>query len=93
MDFGTHIRNIREEKQLLLRQLAAAVDMDVAYLSKIERGNREARKEQVIAFAKALEQDENELLMLWMADKIFNTISDEQDGLKILNYAKEKHKT
>ena len=90
MDFGTHIRNIREEKQLLLRQLAAAVDMDVAYLSKIERGNREARKEQVIAFAKALEQDENELLIVRLADKILNTISDEQDGVKILNYAKEK---
>ncbi|ARN77463.1 hypothetical protein BST97_05390 [Nonlabens spongiae] len=90
MDFGIQIRKIREEKQMLLRELAAAVEMDVAYLSKIERGNREARKEQVIAFARVLEQDESKLLMLWMADKIVNAIGDEQDGLKILKYAEEK---
>ena len=58
--FGEHIRTLREKRKLLLRELAANLNMDVAYLSKIERGNRMARREQVVAFAKELNEDEKD---------------------------------
>ena len=51
MEFGEYIRSLREKRNLLLREMAANLNMDVAYLSKIERGNRMARREQVVAFA------------------------------------------
>ena len=40
MNFGEHIKQLREQNQLLQRQLANALDMDTAMLSKIERGER-----------------------------------------------------
>lgn len=90
MGFGNHIRELREAQNLLLRELAATLDMDVAYLSKIERGNRAARKEQVIAFAKALHRDEKELLQFWLADQIVEMIKDEDDITGILKIAQKK---
>jgi len=90
MGFGNQIRELREAQNLLLRELAATLDMDVAYLSKIERGNRAARKEQVIAFAKALNRDEKELLQFWLADQIVEMIKDEEDITGILKIAQKK---
>ena len=64
MTFGEYIREIREEKQLLLREVASQMNIDTALLSKIERGTRIARKEQVEALAKALKQNKKSLLLL-----------------------------
>lgn len=88
--FGEHIRTLREKRNLLLRELAANLDMDVAYLSKIERGNRMARREQVIAFAKELNEDENQLVKMWMAEQIVDLVKDEKDRAEILTIATEK---
>jgi transcriptional regulator with XRE-family HTH domain len=70
--------------------MAANVNMDVAYLSKIERGNRLARREQVIAFAKELKEDENKLIKLWMSEQIVQMIKNEKDSTEILKIAEEK---
>ena len=55
---------------MLQRKVAAALDMDAGLYSKIERGERPAKREQVINLASILHTDEKELLTLWLADKI-----------------------
>src|SRR5680860_254388 len=45
---GEILREKREKKGLLLRQVAAMLDIDTAILSKIERSERKASKEQNI---------------------------------------------
>lgn len=90
MDFGEYIRSLREKSNLLLREMAANLNMDVAYLSKIERGNRIARREQVIAFAKELKEDENELVKLWMSEQIVLMLKNENQSAEILKIAEEK---
>lgn len=89
MTFGEYIREIREEKQLLLREVASEMNIDTALLSKIERGTRIARKEQVEALAKALKQNKNELLQFWMADKIVFMLKDEKNITEILKKVEE----
>lgn len=79
MLFANKIRQLREERKLLQRHLAAVLDMDTPMFSKIERGERPAKREQVIAFAKILTTDENELLTLWLADKILDVIENETE--------------
>ena len=44
---GEKLRHIREEKELPLRKVAALLDIDVAILSKMERGERRITKEIV----------------------------------------------
>ena len=79
MLFADKIRQLREERKLLQRHLAAVLDMDTPMFSKIERGERPAKREQVIAIAKILTTDENELLTLWLADKILDVIENETE--------------
>ena len=79
MLFADKIRQLREEKQLLQRQLASALEIDTPMYSKIERGDRPAKREQVIALAKILSTNETDLLTLWLADKILGEIGAENE--------------
>ena len=92
MQFGEYLRNLREERQLLQREIASILEMDMALLSKIERGTRMARKEQVEDLAKALNKSKNELLNFWMADKIVNMLKDESNSTEILKKVEEEIK-
>lgn len=75
---GDKIRELREHENILLRQLAAQLDMDTAMLSKMERGDRFFRKEDIVSLAKIFKQPEEELLTLWLADKILKTVNEEE---------------
>jgi transcriptional regulator with XRE-family HTH domain len=49
--FGGWLRELRQEKGLALREVAAAVEMDQAHLSKAELGQRIPTAEQVAKLA------------------------------------------
>jgi transcriptional regulator with XRE-family HTH domain len=87
MLLGKRIRELREEKGLLQRQLAAKLEIDTPMYSKIERGERKAKREQVIKLAKLFKADQEELLTLWLAGQIHELVKDEevgQNALKLL---------
>ena len=48
-------------------------------LSKIERGDRRAKRTQVIQLAEYFNIDKNELLTLWLADKVLDAVEDEDE--------------
>lgn len=70
MLFGNRIRELRDKQGVLQRQLAALLEIDTPMFSKIERGDRRAKREQVIKLAEYLHQDVKEMLTLWLADKV-----------------------
>lgn len=70
MFFTNKIKLLREERGLLQRQLSASLEIDTPMYSKIERGDRPAKRKQVVAIAQVLSTDETELLTLWLADKV-----------------------
>jgi transcriptional regulator with XRE-family HTH domain len=88
--FGNKIRTLREEQNLLLRQVASILEMDTAQLSKIERGDRQAKKETVLKIALILKVKDDELLTLWLADQIYDVVKDEKNALKAMMVAEEK---
>ena len=47
--------------------------------SKIERGDRRAKRTQVILLAKYFQIDEKELLTLWLADKVLDALEGEEE--------------
>lgn len=73
------IKRLREDQQLLQRQLAAALEIDTSMYSKIERSERGAKRIQVVALAKLLSIDETKLLILWLADKITEVLDDKKE--------------
>lgn len=78
MLFAEKIRQLREEKQLFQRQVSAYLEMDNALYCKIERGDRQVKREQVVKLAELFEVESEELLSLWLADKIIIAIGDEK---------------
>lgn len=85
MLFANQIKKLREENNLLQRQLASALEIDTPMYSKIERGDRLAKREQVVIIANFLSTDENELLSLWLADKVLDVLEGEKElGSKVL---------
>jgi transcriptional regulator with XRE-family HTH domain len=74
---GLKIRELREQNQILLRQLAAQLDIDTAMLSKMERGDRLFRKDEIIKIAEFFNYSQEELLTLWLADKVLKAVDNE----------------
>jgi transcriptional regulator with XRE-family HTH domain len=89
---GQIIRAKRESHGLLLRQVAAHLDIDQAILSKIERNERKPTKENIIKLSQILKIDKDELMIQFMSDKIAYEIADEDCATKVLKVAEKKIK-
>ncbi len=87
MSFGERIKELRESKELLQRQLAASLEIDTPMFSKIERGERRAKREQVLKLAELLQTDANELLTMWLADQVYEIVKDEDTAEGALKVA------
>lgn len=83
MLLGNKIRSLRDEQGILQRQVAAYLEIDTPMFSKIERGDRRAKRNQVIQMATYFKVDEKELLTLWLADKVLDALEGE-DELKLI---------
>lgn len=90
--FGETIRTSRESKGLFLRQVAAAMDIDQALISKFEKGDRKPSKEQVEKFAAFFGINKDELITIWLSDKIIYTIQGEKNAEQALKVAEQKIK-
>lgn len=87
---GQIIRTNREKQGLLLRQLAAQLDMDTAILSKIERSERKPTREQIYKLADIFKLDKDELLIQYLSEKIAYEIADEDVAARTLKVAEQK---
>jgi HTH-type transcriptional regulator, competence development regulator len=91
---GTALRQQRESKNLLLRQVAAAIEVDTAFISKVERGEKRASKEQLKKLSAVLDLTESFLSKLWLADKLMEAIKGEdQAGEALKLVAKQLKQT
>lgn len=79
---GDLLRKLRVEHKLPLRKVAAVLDIDVAILSKMERGERKLNKEVVLKLAEIYQHDPDELVILYLSEKILDEIGDEELALK-----------
>ena len=89
---GKKIRELREKNNLLLRDLAAVLKIDVALLSKIERGERQATRKQIITIASYFNINQNEFLSQWLGEKIAFEIRDEDVASEALKVAEQEIK-
>lgn len=89
-NIGELIRSLRVKEGYPLRKVAAYLDIDQAILSKIERGQRKLRKEQVIKLAEFFKYDKKEMLVTYLSDKILYEISNEDYARDALRVAEER---
>lgn len=73
--FPVKIHQLREEKNLFQKDLAEVLSIDTPAYCRIEKGERRARRDQVITLARYLNEDKEEFLTLWLADQVSVVLS------------------
>ena len=89
---GEILRHLREDKDLLLREVGAKLSIDPTILSKIERDERMPTKEQVKALADFYKEQKNEVIIAWLSDKLVHEVENEDLALQAMIVAEEKIK-
>ena len=89
---GTILRELREEKGLLLREVGAKLSLDPTILSKIERDERMPTREQIKALADFYKDKKNEIIITWLSDKLYYEVQDDELAIEAMQVAEEKIK-
>lgn len=89
---GDKIRELRTKQNLLLRQVASKLDVDTSIISKMERGERPIKQEQIEILADILKADKEELQTLWLADQLYNVIEGQPMADEALKSVSKKIK-
>jgi transcriptional regulator with XRE-family HTH domain len=96
MTFGEKLRELRESKNLMQRQVGALIEVDGAFISKIENNDKPIKREHLITLSQYFKIELAELETLWLADKIQHVIENEENAesaVKLVqNRLKEKTK-
>ena len=89
-NIGLTLRNIREEKAISLRRAAALINVDVAVLSKMERGERKFNQDHIKQLAHLYKANTEELMILFLSEKVLYEIGENNLALKALKLAEER---
>lgn len=92
MELSNILKEARDKKGLLLREVAALIEVDTAMISKFENGDRNPTRPQILRLAEVLDLDKNKLLTLWLRDRLVNEMKNETVALEALRLAKKKYK-
>jgi predicted nucleotidyltransferase/plasmid maintenance system antidote protein VapI len=87
---GEKLRHLRLEQKLPLRKVAALLDIDVAILSKMERGERKLTKDIVLKLAGIYRHPPDELVVMFLSEKILYEIGAEEMATQALQMAEEE---
>ena len=90
--FGEIIKSKREEQNLLLREISALTNIDQSIISKLEKGERKASREQVLKLAAIYKIPDSDLIISWQSDKVAYDLMLENDADKIVKVAESKVK-
>jgi Fic family protein/DNA-binding XRE family transcriptional regulator len=86
----TLLKNARKQKNLKTREVAQALGIDQALISKFENGTRKPTREQITKLASILDLDLENLLVIWLKEKILYEIGDDDLALKAMKMVQEE---
>jgi transcriptional regulator with XRE-family HTH domain len=88
--FGELIRTLRQEKNVPLRVVAAAVEVDSTLLSRFELGDRFPTDDQIKRFAEYFKLSYEEIAAQVIADRILSSYGHDAVMLKAADIVKER---
>jgi predicted nucleotidyltransferase len=86
---GQILREIREKNGMSLRKVALLADIDVAVLSKMERGQRRINKTLILKLAKIYKVNPDDLMVQFLGDKVLYDLKDEDMAAGALKVAEK----
>lgn len=92
MTIGQKIRQLREESGMKQRELAAKLDIGEGFLSRVENDQKLLKRDDLKKLSKLFKIKCTDLETLWLANKVYDLIKDENQGLDALKVAEEQAK-
>jgi len=92
MTLGQKIKELREGKSMLQRELASKLEVGDGFLSKVERNQKVLKKGHLISISKIFDFPYTELETLWLANKVYDIIKDENQAIQVLKVAEQEVK-
>ena len=86
------LKEIRVAKCLVHRKVAAELQVDTAYISKMEHNEKPVSRSHLVKLAQLYNIPESELIPIWLADKVLDLIGDENFKIQALEMALSKAK-
>lgn len=90
MTIGKRIKELRESSGLLQRELAAKLNIGEGFLSKVENDQKLLKRDDLMILSRIFNVDLSELETLWLANKLYDLIKNENNGLNALKVAEEQ---
>ena len=90
MTIGKRIKELRESSGLLQRELAAKLNIGEGFLSKVENDQKLLKRDDLMILSHIFNVDLSELETLWLANKLYDIIKNENNGLNALKVAEEQ---
>jgi transcriptional regulator with XRE-family HTH domain len=87
---GQKLKELWEEHQFVQLEVAAKLEVDTAYVSKMENGIKQISRNWLPILTEMFEFNEEALVTLWIADKALGLLKDEPPALKALPLITEK---
>ena len=84
------LKNARIAKGLLVREVAAALKIDQALVSKFESGNRIPTEDQILSLATILEIPQDDLIAVWLKEKVFSEVKNYSIAPRALQMVQEQ---
>ena len=85
MLFADRIRNQRESLKITQKEMALKLGIDPPMYSRIERGERPAKREYLEAISSALHINQHEVTNLWLADQVIKRLGTEEKAKEVLD--------
>jgi len=92
MTFGEKLRELRESKNLMQRQVGALIEVDGAFISKIEKNDKPIKREHLKTLSQYFKIELAELETLWLADKIEHIIENEKNAASAVKLVQKRLK-
>ena len=89
---GEIIRQLREERELPIRKIAALLDIDTSFFSKIERNERKATRDQIYKLEEIFGVKKDYLMITYLSEKIYYELLETDCANEVLKIAEERVK-
>lgn len=87
---GQKIRELRESAGLKQRELAYKLGIGEGFLSKVENDQKPLKRDDLAKLSKLFKTPIDELNSLWLANKVYSIVRDEESALTALKVAEEQ---
>ncbi len=87
---GNEIKKLRTSRGIVQRMVAARLDVDSAYISKMESEEKPVSRSYINRLAELFEVSQKELEIIWLADRVLEVLANEPYAKEVLSIVKKK---